>query len=109
MKFHKKYTKKLERSLSNLSGLIGIARKAGFVIVGGENLSSYTKKLYLLILDKTAGNSLKREMNFLASKRNIDIIEVENLSELASISNCKVIGIKNKTFSENITKSIKGE
>ena len=37
MKFHKKYTKKLERSLNNLSGLIGIARKAGFVIVGGEN------------------------------------------------------------------------
>jgi len=109
VKFHKKYTKKLERNLNNLSGLIGIARKAGFVIVGGENLSTYTKKLYLLLLDKSAGNSLKREMNFVSQKRNVKIVEIDNLAKYTAVKNCKVIGIKNKAFSENILKEIKGE
>ncbi len=95
--------------MNNIDGLIGIARKAGFVIIGGENLASYTKKLYLLIFDKSAGTSLKREMNFLAQKRQIEIIEVENLSKLVGVQNCKAIGIKNKAFSENIKKTIKGE
>ena len=95
--------------MNNIEGLIGIARKAGFVIVGGENLSSYTKKLYLLIVDKTAGNSLKREMTFLSQKRQIEIVEIENLSKLVGVQNCKAVGVKNKAFSENILKSIKGE
>lgn len=95
--------------MNNLSGLISIARKAGFVIVGGENLSSYTKKLYLVLIDKLAGSSLKREMNHLAQTREIELVEIENLSEIVCIKNCKVIGIKNKAFSENILKNIKGE
>ena len=95
--------------MSSLEGLINIARKAGFVIVGGENLANYTKKLYLLVMDNTAGNSLKREMQFLSSKRNIKILNVENLSKLVGIENCKVFGIKNKAFAENIEKNLKGE
>lgn len=95
--------------MNNLEGLIGIARKAGFVIIGGENLSSYTKKLYLLLVDKSAGVSLKREMNFLAQKRDLQILEVENLAKIVCVQNCKAIGIKNKAFSENIEKIVKGE
>ena len=95
--------------MSNIEGLFGIARKAGFVILGGENLKIYTKKLYLLVVDKKAGTSLKREMTFLSEKRQIQLVEVENLSKLVSVENCKAVGIKNKAFSENILKSIKGE
>ena len=95
--------------MSSLEGLINIAKKAGFVIIGGENLSNYTKKLYLLILDNTAGNSLRREMQFLSSKRNLKILNVENLSKIVGIENCKAIGIKNKAFAENIEECLKGE
>ncbi len=95
--------------MSSLEGLINIAKKAGFVIIGGENLSNYTKKLYLLILDNTAGNSLRREMQFLSSKRNLKILNVENLSKIVGIENCKAIGIKNKAFAENIEEYLKGE
>ena len=95
--------------MSSLEGLINIAKKAGFVIIGGENLSNYTKKLYLLILDNTAGNSLRREMQLLSSKRNLKILNVENLSKIVGIENCKAIGIKNKAFAENIEECLKGE
>ena len=36
VKFHKKYIWKLEKNLNNIAGLIGIARKAGYVVIGGE-------------------------------------------------------------------------
>ena len=95
--------------MNKIQGLISIARKAGFVIIGKEKLATYTKKLYLLLIDKSAGNSLLREMKFLSENRDIPLLEIENLAELVSIENCKAIGLKNKAFSESIEKCVKGE
>lgn len=94
--------------MNKIKGLISIARKAGYVIIGRENLMEYTKKLYLLLVDSTAGNSLKREMNFISNSKNVPLLEVENLGELTSIDNCKAIGLKNKAMSDSIEKCIKG-
>lgn len=107
--FRKKFIKKLERKLNNLCGLISIARKAGYVIIGQDNLKNYDKKLYLLLLDSSAGVSLTREMNFLARKHNIPLQKIDNLGELAGVENCKALGIKNKAFAENIIKNLKGD
>ena len=79
------------------------------MIVGQENLRDYDKKLYLVLLDETAGNSLEREMNFLSKKRNVPILRIRNVASISKIENCKVIGIKNKNFAEQISKTIKGE
>jgi ribosomal protein L7Ae-like RNA K-turn-binding protein len=99
----------LEKNLNRIGGLVSIARKAGYVVIGKDNLAIYTKKLYLLLVDKTAGSSLSREMKFLSENRNIPILEVENLGTLVGIENCKAIGIKNKAISESIEKCVKGE
>ncbi len=95
--------------MSDLKGLISIARKAGYVVIGQENLVGYDKKLYLLILDKTAGKSLEREITFLAKRRALPLLRVENLGEILKIDNCKVIGIRNKNLSEEIERILKGE
>lgn len=95
--------------MNRLKGLISIARKAGFVIIGKDNLSVYKKKLYIILVDKSAGNSLLREMNFLSEKREVPVLEVENLAEMVGIDNCKVIGLKNKAMSDSIEKCLKGE
>lgn len=95
--------------MTKINGLISIARKAGYVIIGKDNLMDYQKKLYLLLIDKSAGNSLLREMKFLSSKREIPLLEVENLNEMVAIENCKAIGLKNKSMSENIMMCLKGE
>ena len=95
--------------MNKIQGLISIARKAGFVIIGKEKLATYTKKLYLLLIDKSAGNSRLREMKFLSENRDIPLLEIENLAELVSIENCKAIGLKNKALSESIEKCVKGE
>lgn len=99
----------LEKKLNNIGGLLGIARKAGYVIVGQDNLVGYTKKLYLILLDETAGNSLSREMKFLSEKTDALVVRVKDLAKMINIENCKVIGIKNKNIADEIVKNIKGE
>ena len=71
--------------MNNLSGIISIAKKAGYVIVGQDTLKGYDKKLFLLLMDKTAGKSLSREMNFLSKNKEIPIFEIENLPELQNL------------------------
>lgn len=107
--FLKKYIQKLEKSLNNISGLISIARKAGFCIIGQDRLLSYDKKLYLVLLDNSAGKALERQMNFLTKDLNIPLLRVDNLAEMLALKNCKVLGIKNKAISENLIKSLKGD
>lgn len=86
-----------------LQNYINIAKKAGYVIIGSDKLSNYNKKLYLLIYDKSAQTNTLKVVNKLQIK-GIPIINVDNLAELTSINNCKIIGIKNKSLSEIILK-----
>lgn len=92
--------------MSDLKGLISIARKAGYVVIGLDNLKVYTQKLYLIVIDETSGKGLRREANFLAEKRNVTLAIVKNVDDYIGIENCKIIGIKNKNFSEMILKAI---
>lgn len=95
--------------MNKVCGLISIARKAGYCIIGQDKLNGYDKKLYLILLDKGAGKALERQMNFLSKDFDIPLIKVENLAEMVAIENCKVVGIKNKAISENLIKSLKGD
>lgn len=94
---------------NNISGLISIARKAGFCIIGQDRLLNYDKKLYLVLLDKSAGRALERQMTFLSKDLDIPLLRVDNLADMLSLENCKVLGIKNKAISENLIKSLKGD
>lgn len=107
--FRKKSMKKLEKKLGDLKGLLSLARKAGYVVIGLENLLNYDKKLFLLLCDKSAGKSTQREMNFLAKKRGLGLIFVENLAQIVAIENCKAVGIRNKNFSDMISKEIESK
>ncbi len=95
--------------MKSVNGLISIARKAGFCIIGQDNLLGYDKKLYLLLLDETAGEALKKSINYLSKQKNAQLIILENLAGVSGIDRCKVLGIKNKALSEEIAKLIKGE
>lgn len=95
--------------MSKLTGWISIARKAGYCIIGQDKLLDYDKKLYLVLLDESAGKALERQMNFLSKEKDIPLLRVDGLSQMLAIENCKVLGIKNKAISENLIKIIKGD
>lgn len=95
--------------MKEVKGIVGICRKAGYAIIGGENIKNNSHKMYLILVDKSSGNSLLREMTFTASSRNIPLIKVQNLQEIVGIENCKAVAFKNKALSDEIIEILKGE
>lgn len=87
--------------INKVQGYLNIAQKAGYVIWGGETLENYSKKLFLVLYDPTAQKSTQKIIAKL-KERQVDIIEAENLGMLVNKPNCKVIGIKNKSLSDQI-------
>jgi len=87
--------------ITKLKGYLNISHKAGYMIVGGEKLDDYNKKLYLIIYDKSAQKNTIKVVEKIREK-NVTIVEVDNLEELTSIKNCKIIGLKNKKLSDII-------
>ena len=47
-----------------IKGLINIANKAGYLIIGTDSLKGYKKKLYLILMSNDAGSSTIRNANF---------------------------------------------
>lgn len=86
-----------------IKSYLGLAKKAGYLIVGSEKLDGYQKKLYLTLVDKNAGKTSKKIYQSLV-ERGVCGAEIENLSELVCIENCKLVGIKNLGLSEQIKK-----
>ncbi len=89
-----------------LNGYINIAHKAGYLIIGSDKLKGYNKKLYIVIYDTSAQRNTLKVVEEMKNK-NIPIFAVENLAELTNISNCKIVGIKNKDISEIIANILK--
>lgn len=96
------YTMKLGRLFldkNKLQGYLNIAKKAGYVIIGGEKLYNYNKKLYLVIYDNTSEKNTLKVVDKI-KQINIPIFSIDNLQDIVSIKNCKIIGIKNKNLSD---------
>lgn len=88
-------------NIDKIKAYLNIAKKAGYVIIGGEKLENYNKKLYLVIYDKSAQKNTLKIVEKIKDK-DIKTIELENLETLININNCKIIGIKNKNLSDII-------
>lgn len=92
--------------INKLKGYLNISHKAGYMIVGGEKLDGYNKKLYLVIYDNSAQKNTLKVVEKIKIK-NIPVVSVDNLEELISIKNCKIIGLKNKDLSDIIYAMLK--
>ena len=89
--------------MEKIKNYLGLAQNAGYLIIGSDKLDGYDKKLYLILIDKNAGNSslkvAKRQQ-----ARGVEVHFVDELELLINIKNCKIVGIKNKGISEQIKK-----
>ena len=100
-----------EITVKKVKGLVNIANKGGFLIIGADNLKKYHKKLYLIIRSKTSGKNLEKISQRLQSETSCEILEIDDdkIEDVLSIKNCKVAGIKNKGLCDEILKIIRGE
>ena len=86
---------------SKIQTYLNLAQKAGYVIWGGETLENYNKKLYLVLFDSSAQKNTMKIVAKLREKK-LNVYEIENLGELLNKPNCKMVGIKNKSLSDQI-------
>ena len=86
-----------------LSGYLNIAHKAGYLIIGGEKLYNYNKKLYLVLYDSTAQKNTMKIIQKLKGL-NVTCLALENIQQFIHVENCKIVGIKNKAISDIVLK-----
>lgn len=96
-----------------LSGLIGLATKAGKIVAGTDAcLQEIEKKsVRLIILASNAADRTKKTFKEKCVSFNIDIYEgltIEELSSSIGKINKAVVGIKDKGFAQAINKVISG-
>jgi len=91
-----------------IKNYLGLSRKAGYLIIGADNLKKYDKKMYLLLVDSNLSNTLQKMINKF-KENDVEVVLIDNLWELVSIENCKIVGIKNNGLAQEIIKNIRGE
>lgn len=89
--------------MEEIKKYLGLAHNAGYLIIGSDKLDNYDKKMYLILIDKSAGKTSQKIANRFREK-GIEVYEISNLSQLVLIENCKIVGIKNKGICEEIKK-----
>lgn len=92
--------------MEKIKNYLGLARNGGYLVIGSDKLDGYDKKLFLILIDKTAGKS-SQKIAQRHLQNNTEVLEVENLENLISIENCKIVGLKNKGLSDEIKKLVK--
>ena len=83
---------------------VGLARKAGAVLFGQDNILSARNAPYLIIvsINEASQNLNKKIYNFIANK-NIKLIKFsDSLDKYLGTQNCKVIGITNRELAEKV-------
>ena len=99
-----------EKKLNQIKGYLNIAKKAGFVIVGQDNLKNYNKKLYLVLYTEPT-KSISSAISSIKSTTVYQSIclEKRDFEMVTNLENCKIIALKNKAISDKIIELIRGE
>ncbi len=92
-----------------IKGYLSIANKAGYLIVGADNLKHYSKKLYLVLAEKDSGKSLIKLANNLNQKTKNQVYFLTDVEALTSIKGCKIVGVKNLGLANQIINLIRSE
>ncbi len=97
--------------IQKIKGLINISNKAGYLIIGADNLKGYKKKLYLILRSSDSGKNLIKVSQEVQKNTNciIEDVDCEIFKKIVVIDNCKIVGIKNKGISEEVIKYIRSE
>lgn len=98
---------------NKVSGLLGLATKAGKIVFGTEACIAdiHKKKIKLLIVAEDAAERTKVKFEKICKENGIpvfEILQIEELSKAIGKENKAVVGIKDINFSNAILKLIDG-
>ena len=89
---------------SKLQGYLGICKKANYLIIGGDTLKVYSKKLYLIVVNSQMSKTIEKIINYRYEQGKVKVIALKenNLTQLLGLNNCQIVGIKNKGLADAI-------
>ena len=92
--------------MTKINNYLGICRKAGFLIIGSDNLQNYHQKLYLIVVSGEISITIKK---LIRRKKEeypnlICIVANSSFADDIGLQNCKIVGVKNKGITEEILK-----
>ena len=97
-------------NITKLSGYVGLADRAGYIIWGVDNLKGYTHKMYLLLYRDDTSKTIQKAINRLSdSEAQIIKLPKEEFNQIVKKPNAKILAIKNKGISEQIINILRGE
>lgn len=81
-----------------------LAKKAGAVVYGIDEISKCRRKVYLIVLsEKQATQNLIEKVNNYIAKKNTKLIKLnDDLNAFLNTNNCKVIGLTNENLANQI-------
>lgn len=89
--------------MDKIVSYLGFAQKSGSVIFGTDNLKSYRKKLYLILMSPSSSEDTKKVAIKKQKETGCQIYTTkQELDKLLNRENCKIIGVKNKELSTAI-------
>lgn len=89
-----------------VNSYIGFAIKARKIIFGVENITTYRKKLHLILLDVSLGpNSAKKILRY-ATERQLPILNYD-INSILGERNCKALGIIDQNLALAIFNELK--
>lgn len=92
--------------MNEISKYINLAKKAGAVIYGIDNIVK-NKNVQLILLCPTSSQNLVSKAESFATRKNIKLIKLQNeLDSIINTTNCKVIGLTNLQLATQIGKII---
>ena len=94
-------------------GLLGLCTKAGAICFGTDSCIDLVEKgkVKLIIVAEDSADRTKRNMEFICNKNNTKICffgTIDEISKAIGKNNKAVIGIKNKSFADQLEKIING-
>ncbi len=92
---------------NKIHSYLGFAQKSRNAILGYDNLISTKKKCFVILVDESGSDRLKRNIEILA-KENIPFFIVPNLEELTNRNGCKVIGVSEPNLAKVIIEQLRG-
>lgn len=92
---------------TKIAGYLNLARKSNNLIIGTENLKKYNKKLYLIVLSKTAGKNAGAVAEKQKERTDCEIVVADiDLAEILNINNCQIVALKNKGFADMVIQNL---
>ena len=92
---------------SKIAAYLNLARKSSNLIIGTENLKKYGKKLYLVVLGKTAGKTAGVVAQKQKERTGCEVVVADiDLAGILNINNCQIVALKNKGFADMVIQNL---